>query len=459
MALVRAEVFKNVPLSCGEPEVSQEKSYNIDKAVEKWFLAVKGRRSHRALDPREDPVAPWSADSRPPRHRSADLKRHVYVDHNATTRVRPEVAAEMAACLEGPPGNPSSRHSFGQVARSLREQARDRVAAALGSDPDGVIFTSGGTEADNLALRSLLSGRRRHLVTAATEHEAVLHTAHALEKEGVEVTVVPVDSSGRVDPDGVARAIRPDTGLVSVMAANNETGVLLDLVAVGSRCRDAGVPFHTDAVQSFGKVPWNLRELPVDLVSISSHKIGGPKGVGALATTPGIALSPLQTGGGQEHGFRPGTENLPGIVGFGKAAELAVKDLPALTERWSALRDSLERGLFDLFSRLVINGASNARLPNTSHVSFPGMSGESLLIALDLDGVAVSTGAACNAGASEPSHVLLAMGLGRHLANASVRFSFGWDSAESDVEMVLDVIPAILDRLTSAEAATGPGLD
>jgi cysteine desulfurase len=382
------------------------------------------------------------------------VNRRIYLDHNATTRVRPEVLDEMAACL-GAAGNPSSRHEFGRRAASLRERARERLATALGCDARSVIFTSGGTEADNLALRGCLSGSsKRHLITAATEHEAVLHTARELVGEGVELTVLPVDEFGRVDPDDVSAAIRPNTALVSLMAANNETGAILDLEAVGTRCRERGVPFHTDAVQCFGKQPLELAALPVDLVSVSAHKIGGPQGVGALVVGSGVSLRPSQSGGGQERALRPGTENLPGIVGFGKAAEMAVRDLSANRARWTQLRDDLERGLSEIFPRVRINGPPDARLPNTSHVSFPGIDGESMLIALDLAGVAVSTGAACNAGASEPSHVLLAMGYDHDLASGSIRFSLGWDSAGSDVRGVLDVLPAILERLANARTTS-----
>lgn len=376
----------------------------------------------------------------------------MYLDYNATTPVRSEVVAEMTECLAGPPGNPSSVHSFGRAARALRERARERLAAAAGCSPDAVLFTSGGTEADNLALRGTLArSDRRHFITAATEHEAVLHTLKALE---IDVTVLPVDSEGRVDPKQLQAAIRVDTALVSIMAANNETGVLADLGALGAVCRDAGVLFHTDAVQCLGKVPFDFDDLPVDFAVVSSHKIGGPKGCGALLVRDGTEWpAPLQTGGGQERGVRPGTENLPGIVGFAKAAEMAVEELSATGPRIRALRDRLEREIRGFFPEARVNGSGAPRLPNTANISFPGLDGESLLIALDLEGVAVSTGAACQAGAAEPSHVLMAMGRSAEEAGASLRFSLGNPTRDSDITEVLEILPRVLTRVTGADAA------
>jgi cysteine desulfurase len=374
--------------------------------------------------------------------------RSIYLDHNATTPVRPEAARAIAVCLAGDAGNPSSVHRFGRVAAELRERAREEVADAAGCAPRRVVFTSGGTEADNLALRGILAGGG-HLVTAGTEHEAVLHTAGALERDGTPVTVLPVGADGRVAPEDVERALRPDTALVSLMAANNETGALLDLEAVGALCRRRGVLFHTDAVQALGKIPFPFDDLPVDLASVSSHKIGGPRGVGALLVAEGVKLRPLLTGGGQERRIRPGTENLPGIVGFGVAARRAAEDLPAEGSRLGALRDRLEAGLRRAFPDARINAGEAARLPNTSNVTFGGVDGASLLIALDLEGIAVSTGAACTAGAAEPSHVLLAMGRAPEEAAGSIRFSLGSGSTEADVEEVLRVLPEIVRRVAS----------
>jgi cysteine desulfurase len=323
-----------------------------------------------------------------------------------------------------------------------------------------VLFTSGGTEADNLALRGILasSPNRRHVVTLATEHEAVLHTLSALSPDGAELTILPVPADGRPAAEDVAAALRDDTALVTVMAANNETGVLADLNAMGAVCRRRGVLFHTDAVQMFGKVPFSFSELPLDLASISSHKIGGPKGVGALLVRDGVKLPPQQTGGGQERGVRPGTENLPGIVGFGEAAELAAREVGTEGPRLAALRDRLEEGVLRAFPEAEVNGDTANRLPNTSNVTFPGLDGESLLIALDLEGVAVSTGAACRAGAAEPSHVLIGMGRTVAQAGSSLRFSLGNLSRDSDIVGVLEVLPRIISRLTgTGSASSGRG--
>jgi cysteine desulfurase len=379
----------------------------------------------------------------------------IYLDHNATTPVHPDVVEEMSACLAGAPGNPSSRHHFGQEARRLRERARERLAAALGCDPETIVFTSGGTEADNLALLGTLAGSGGgHLITAATEHEAILHTAGRMREEGTDVTVLPVDREGRVDPDELVAALRADTRLVSIMAANNETGVLADLETLGSVCRTRGVRFHTDAVQCFGKSPFRVRDLPVDLASVSAHKIGGPKGVGALVVARGEEPAPRQTGGGQERGLRPGTENLPGIVGFGKAAEIAVSGRLHESERLAGLRDRLEAGVRGIVPGARVNGGGAPRLPNTTNISFPDLDGESLLIALDLEGVAVSTGAACNAGASDPSHVLLAMGCDRAAAAGSIRFSLGRETTEAEIEEVLRILPEVVTRVARAASGT-----
>lgn len=375
-----------------------------------------------------------------------------YLDFNATTPVRPLAVEETHECLRGRPGNPSSTHRYGQEAAHLREIARRRLAAAAGTTPERVVFTSGGTEADNLALRGVMDARQdrgRHLITATTEHEAVLHTALELGRNGWDVTVLEVDREGRIEPGEVRAAIRPDTVLVSLMAANNETGVLLDLEAIGAICRERGCVFHTDAVQYFGKMPFAFDELPIDLASISSHKIGGPKGAGALLTRRGIDVRPLFTGGSQEKKVRPGTENLPGIVGFGKAAELAAQELPQESRRIRALRDRLEGGIRTAIPETAVNGENAERLPNTSNVSFSGIDGHDLLVALDLEGFAVSTGAACHAGAAEPSHVILAMGRTRELASGSIRFSLGWETTDDQIDRLLEVLPELVRRLQS----------
>jgi len=372
----------------------------------------------------------------------------VYLDHNATTPLRPEAVEAMTACLEGEAGNPSSLHGFGQAAARLREAARAALAAAAGCGPSEVTFTSGGTEADNLAIRGSLRDGRRHVVTAGTEHEAVLHTVRALERLGAEATVLPVDGDGRVDPDRVGRAIRRDTALVTLMAANNETGVVTPIERIGIVCRERGVPFHTDAVQLFGKLPFAFRSLPVDYASVSAHKIGGPKGIGALLVRDGCRLEPMLTGGGQERGLRPGTENLPGMAGFARAAASAVAELAVEIPRLRGLRDRLQQGILERVPAARVNGPSEPRLPNTCNVSFPGVDGQTLLVALDLEGLAVSTGAACNAGAADPSHVLLAMGRTRAEAAGSLRFSLGRTTQGSDVDAALEALAIVWARVS-----------
>lgn len=433
--------------------MSQGKFYNKSKGNENAKFDPGGTPGCRGPAPL-DLLPRLVARSRTGPAREIPPLKGIYLDYNATTPIRAEVARAMSACLEGDPGNPSSLHRFGRAAAGLREEARERVGAACGCRPDRVVFTSGGTEADNLALRGLTRERPAHLVTAGTEHEAVIQTAEALRDEGVEVTVLPVDRAGRVDPGEVARALRPGTSLVSLMAANNETGTLLDLEAVGTLCRERGVLFHTDAVQLLGKAPFAFDELPVDLASVSAHKIGGPKGVGALLVRDGVRPAPLVTGGGQERRIRPGTENLPGIVGFGVAARAAARELSSEAPRLGALRDRLERGILELLPDSQVNGREAERLPNTSNVTFAGIEGESLLIALDLEGVAVSTGAACNAGAADPSHVLLAMGRTREEAAGSIRFSLGPGTTAAEIESVLSFLPEIARRV--AGSGTSP---
>lgn len=381
-----------------------------------------------------------------------------YLDFNATTPVRPLVAAAMAECLSGPPGNPSSLHRFGREAARRRETAREGVARAAGCSPTSVVFTSGGTEANNLALRGVArsaASRGRHLVTAATEHEAVLHTMRDLERSGFSLTVLPVDGEGRVNPDDVKRALRSETILVSLMGANNETGVLHDLAAIGRVCRERNVLFHSDVVQLFGKSPFSFDDLPLDFASLSAHKIGGPKGVGCLLVRAGVEIPAMVTGGNQERKMRPGTENLPGIVGFGKAAELAAGDLPREEPRLARLRDRFERTLREAIPEAIVNGAQAPRLANTSNVSFPGVDGQDVLVALDLEGIAVSTGAACQAGAAEPSHVILALGRARELAAGSIRFSWGWETTEETIERVLGLLPGLVRRLQSTVHTEG----
>lgn len=358
-------------------------------------------------------------------------------------------------------GNPSSVHYHGQQAKSLIDDARASVAALIDADPADVIFTSGGTEADNLALRGALAARpgRHAIVTSAIEHEAVLTTARALAKQGAPLSLVAVDASAVVDPDAVRAAITPETAVVSVMHANNEVGTIQPILDVARAAREAGAWFHTDAVQSAGRLPISARAWAaagVDLIAISSHKIGGPKGVGALWIRRGVTLGAILTGGRHERNRRAGTENVPGIVGFGAAARDALAERDARAARERVLRDALETGLAALVPDIDVNGDPGKRLPNTANISFSGVEAESLLIALDLEGISVSTGAACSSGTLEPSHVLQAMGLPRDRTRNSIRFSLGPETTAGDIDRVLAVLPPIVDklrRLTGAATA------
>ncbi|MBI3129258.1 MAG: cysteine desulfurase [Candidatus Tectomicrobia bacterium] len=375
--------------------------------------------------------------------------RRVYLDHNATTPVRPEVAEAMRRCLGALFGNPNSIHSFGREARAAVEEARAQAAALIGAEPEEILFTSGGTESDNLALRGALAaaGGGGHIVTTAVEHHAVLDTCKALESDRLQVTYVPPDKAGRVAAGDVAGAIRPDTRLVSVMWGNNEVGTLQPVREIAALCRERGVPFHTDAVQALGKAGIDVRALGADFLSASAHKINGPKGAGFLYVRKGARLAPLQTGGGQERDIRPGTENVPGIVGLGEACRLAREEGPALARSLAALRGRLEAEACERIPDTVVNGDPDRRLPGTANLSFPGAEGETLLIRLDLEGIAVSTGSACSAGSTEPSHVLLAMGLPMEVIRGSLRFSLGWGSTDADVDRLLEVLPEAVRRV------------
>jgi cysteine desulfurase len=386
--------------------------------------------------------------------------KRVYMDHNATTPVDPGVLEAMLPYFSGEYGNAASIHSFGQKARAAVESAREAVAALVGARAQEIVFTSGGTESDNhaifgmaeplLAMRSSsasLADFSPHIVTTAIEHEAVLNTCQALEKQGVAVTYLAVDGAGRVDPEAVRRALRPETALITVMHANNELGTIQPLEEIGKIAAEADVHFHTDAVQSAGKIPVDVERLGVDLLSLSGHKFYAPKGVGALYIRRGTRLRQLLYGGRHQHGFRPGTENVPGIVGLGKAAELARASLAEDARRVGALRDRLERGLLERVPHARVNGGGAARTPNTTNILFPGVEGEALVIALDLKGLACSTGAACSSGAVEPSHVLTAIGLPAEEARASLRFSLGRHTTEAEVDFALDVVPAAVAQL------------
>jgi cysteine desulfurase len=380
----------------------------------------------------------------------------IYLDHNATTPVDPTVAEAMTRSLISLFGNPSSVHYFGQQAKAALDDARSAVAALVGSEPSEVIFTSGGTEADNFAIRGAADGLettgRRHLITSGLEHEAVLNTFKALARRGWKTTLLPLDATGIVSPDRLREAITDDTALVSVMHANNEIGTVQPVAEIARIAHAHGALCHTDAVQSAGKIPLKVRELGVDLLTISGHKFYGPKGVGALWVKRGLRLSPFLAGGKQERNRRAGTENVPGIVGMGAAAALALAKMPDEAPRLSALRDRLEQGILSTVPHTEVNGARDPRVPNTTNISFDRVEAESLLIALDLEGIAVSTGSACSSGTLEPSHVLKAMNLSSHRAQNSIRFSLGAANTDAEIDRVIAVLPKIVAKLRSLSA-------
>lgn len=371
----------------------------------------------------------------------------VYLDNNATTPLLPEVFEAMRPYFGERFGNASSIHSHGQYTRAAVERARDSVAALLGCQASEVVFTSGGTEADNLAIAGLtISGD--HVVTSTIEHHAVLHACKHLEETGCEVTLVPVDGRGLVDPDDVRRALRPNTKLISIMMANNETGVLQPVEEIGKIAEEAEICFHTDAVQAAGKVPIDVKRIGCDALSISGHKMHAPQGVGALFLRQGSRIQPLFYGGRHERSRRAGTENVAGIVALGKAAELAIRGFECGEDKIiSDLRDRLQRGIFSQIDDAGVNGDGVPRVPNTSNIYFDHIDGESMVIALDLKGLAVSTGAACSSGAIEPSHVLTAMGLGNDRARASIRLSLGKQTTAEEIDIALALVPETVARL------------
>jgi cysteine desulfurase len=375
----------------------------------------------------------------------------IYLDHNATTPVDPDVIAAVGTAMHEEFGNPSSVHHFGQRAKARLDEARQLVAALLGASPTEIVFTSGGTEADNFAIRGVAEALeplgKRHLVTSALEHEAVLTTMRALERRGWTVTRVAPDRSGVVRPEAIADALTDDTALVSLMHANNEVGTLQPVTECAALARARGIVVHTDAVQSVGKVAVDVQALGVDLLSLSAHKFYGPKGVGALWIRRGTRLLAAMTGGKQERSRRAGTENVPAIVGLGVAARLAAARLEDDAARQAALRDALETGVLARVPGTHVNGAGQPRVPNTTNIGFEGIEAESLLIALDLEGIAVSTGSACSSGTLEPSHVLKAMGLPLHDTQNALRISLGRHTTSEDVTRVLDALPPLVARL------------
>jgi len=375
----------------------------------------------------------------------------VYLDYNATTPVDPRVWEAMRPYLEGAFGNPSAAHALGREAKAALEGARETVAEHLGTaDKDEVVFVSSGTEADNLALVGAALAyqeRGRHIITSAVEHSAILETCSALEKWGFSVTYLPVHGEGMFDREELRRAIQPDTTVISLMHANNETGVLFPLEEVGAILQERGILFHTDAVQSFGKIPLNVRHLKIDLLSLSAHKIYGPKGVGALYVRRGVRLQPLLRGGGQERGRRAGTENIPGIVGVAEAARLMFTEMPGEQKRLGQLRDRLEATVLERVDGVRVNGRNSPRLVHTSNFSFDGIEAQTLVAALDLEGIAVSAGSACHVGSLQPSHVLRAMGLSREQVEGSIRFSLGRLTCDGDIDRVVEILPQLVARL------------
>ena len=380
------------------------------------------------------------------------MEQFVYADNAATTKLSPAVLEAMMPYLTEEYGNPSSLYRFGNHAKRAIEQARKEVADVLGAEPFEILFTGGGTEADNWVkeiMRSLKARGKNHFITSAVEHHALLHSAQRLQKEGFEVTFIPVDREGRIDPEQVRAAIRPETGLVSIMFANNEIGTIYPIQEIGAICRQAGVLFHTDAVQAAGHLPINVKEMNIDLLSLSAHKFHGPKGVGAFYCRRGIPLPSLIDGGAQERGKRAGTENVAGIVGLGAALRLANEEMPETSARVSAMRDRLIDGILQTVPMCRLNGPRHNRLPGNCNISFLGIEGESLLLRLDLAGIAASSGSACASSSLDPSHVLLAIGLPHEVAHGSVRLSLSDYNTEEDVDYILETLPEIVSTLRS----------
>ena len=375
----------------------------------------------------------------------------VYFDHNATTPVDPAVAEAVVRALTAEFGNASSVHHFGQQAKGVLDDARTAVAKLIGGEPSEVVFTSGGTEADNFALRGVAEALeptgRRHLIASSIEHEAVLTTFKALARRGWNTTLLPVGTSGVVSPDVLRDALTDKTAVVSVMHANNEIGTIQPVAELARIAHERGALFHTDAVQSAGKIPTDVRALGVDLLSLSAHKFYGPKGAGALWIKRGTRISAILTGGKHERNRRAGTENVPAIAGFGVAAQRAMSKLTADANRLGALRDRLEASVLSSVPGTAINGAKDQRVPNTTNISFEGIEAESLLIALDLEGIAVSTGSACSSGTLEPSHVLRAMGLPTHRTQNSIRISLGSGNTDAEVDYFLEKLPNVVEKL------------
>lgn len=378
------------------------------------------------------------------------MNRRIYLDHSATTRVKPEVLEEMLPVYTDYYGNPSSIYSFGREAKKLVDQARMRVAKALGALPEEIFFTAGGSESDNWVLRGVSyanKNRGNHIITTSIEHHAILHTCEQLEKEGFEVTYLPVDSYGMISLEDLKAAITDKTILISVMYANNEIGTIEPIEEIGKIAKERNIYFHTDAVQAVGNVKIDVKAQNIDMLSLSAHKFYGPKGIGALYIRKGTRIANLIHGGGQERGKRAGTENVPGIVGLGKAIELATENIESYNEKLLKLRTKLINGVMEKIPYTRLNGHPEKRLPGNANFCFQYIEGESLLLNLDMKGIAASSGSACTSGSLDPSHVLLAIGLPHEIAHGSLRLTLGDENTEEDVDYVLEVLPEIVQRL------------
>lgn len=382
--------------------------------------------------------------------REKPRRRGIYLDHSATTPVRPEVLEAMLPFLREHHGNAGSLHRFGRNCRRAVETAREQVAALINAEPRDILFTSGGTESNNLAIMGIVEASDRtakRMVTTAVEHHAVLHAGESLAHTNrVDLRIVGVDQDGLVDPDAVEAFLGDETALVSVMHANNETGVIQPIERIGVLCQEQGVPFHSDTVQSVGKLSLDVRKMPLDLAAISGHKLYGPKGIGALFVRSGTGIKPQAVGGAQERGRRAGTENVAGIVGLGCACELLHEELLSASKRMEVLRDRLHEGILAAIPNAGINGSTARRLPNILNVAFGGLDGEQMMFALDQEGIAVSTGSACTAGSLDPSHVLLAMGQSHEHASSAIRFSLGRNNTEEEIDRVISLLPGLVKQ-------------
>jgi cysteine desulfurase len=396
-------------------------------------------------------------------HKRGEQKmKRVYLDNAATTAVKPEVLEKMIPYFTEYFGNPSSLHSFAREAQKGLDKAREQAAAAIGAEPDEIIFTGSGTESDNMVLKGVAALKKKngnHIITSAVEHHAILHTCEALEKEGFDVTYLPVDEFGRVSASQVKDAINEKTILVSIMFANNEVGTVMPISEIGEVCRGKNVLFHTDSVQAVGHLPIDVKKMNIDFLTMSAHKFHGPKGVGALYVRKGIKLPAMITGGGQERKKRAGTENVPGIVGLGAAIELAIRDMDKNSERMRTLRDRLIEGIPERIPYVKLNGHPADRLPGNVNFSIRYIEGESILLMLDLNGIAASSGSACTSGSLDPSHVLLAMGLDHETAHGSLRLTLGDETTDEEIDYVLDVLPKVIERLRSMSPLYNKGRD